>query len=51
MANFLECVRSRQTPRSDIQAGMSHAVATCMAAEALARERKVRFDPEKLEIL
>lgn len=51
MANFLECVRSRQKPRSDIQAGMSHAVATCMAAEALARERRVRFDPEKLEIL
>ena len=27
MANFLRCVRSRQTPRADIQAGFSHATA------------------------
>jgi predicted dehydrogenase len=51
MANFIECMRTRQKPRSDIQAGMSHAVAGCMAAEALAQERKVRFDPNKLEIV
>jgi predicted dehydrogenase len=51
MANFLECVRSRQKPRSDIQAGMSHAVAVCLAAEALRQERKVRFDPVRLDIV
>ncbi|MEK7409314.1 MAG: Gfo/Idh/MocA family oxidoreductase [Acidobacteriota bacterium] len=51
MQNFLECVRSRQTPRADIQAGFSHAVAVCMAGEALHSARKVRFDRERLEML
>jgi predicted dehydrogenase len=51
MQNFLECIRSRQTPRADVQAGFSHAVADIMSAEALARGRRMRFDPAKLEIL
>lgn len=51
MHNFLECVRSRQTPRADVQAGFSHAVAGIMASEALAKGRRMRFDPVKLEIL
>jgi len=48
MENFLKCVRSRQTPRADIQAGFSHAVAGCMASEALRTSRTVRFDAERL---
>jgi predicted dehydrogenase len=51
MHNFLECVRSRQTPRADVQAGFSHAVAGIMASEALAKGRRMRFDREKLEIV
>ncbi len=51
MHNFLECVRSRQKPRADVQAGFSHAVAGIMAAQALAEGRRVRFDPARLEIL
>jgi hypothetical protein len=51
MHNFLECVRSRQTPRADVQAGFSHAVAGIMASEALARGRRMTFDRDKLEIL
>jgi predicted dehydrogenase len=51
MANWLRCVRSRSTPRADIQAGFSHAVAGSMAAEALRTGRRVRFDAEKLETL
>ena len=51
MQNFLECIRSRQTPRADVQAGFSHAVADIMSAEALAKGRRMRFDPAKLEIL
>jgi predicted dehydrogenase len=51
MHNFLECVRSRQTPRADVQAGFSHAVAGIMCSEALARGRRMRFDASKLEIL
>lgn len=51
MQNFLECVRSRQRPRADIQAGFSHAVAGCMASQALESGRRVRFDREKLELV
>lgn len=51
MHNFLECVRTRQTPRADIQAGFSHAVAVCMAGEALHTGRKIRFDRERLEMI
>ena len=51
MQNFLECIRSRQTPRADVQAGFSHAVAGIMTAEALAKGRRMRFDPVKLEII
>jgi predicted dehydrogenase len=50
MANFLRCVRSRQTPRAPIQAGFSHAVAGIMSATALAEGRRVGFDPVKLEL-
>lgn len=51
MHNFLECVRSRQQPRADVQAGFSHAVAVIMSAEALAKGRRMRFDPVKLELV
>jgi hypothetical protein len=51
MANFIECIRSRQQPRADIQAGFSHATAGCMAAIARDTGRKVYFDPDKLEIV
>jgi predicted dehydrogenase len=51
MHNFLECVRTRQAPRADIQAGFSHATAGCMAAQAFLTGRKVRFDPARLELV
>ncbi len=51
LQNFLECVRSRKAPRADAQAGFSHAVAGIMAAEALAKGRRMRFDSARLEIL
>ena len=51
MHNFLECLRSRQKPRADVQAGFSHAVAGIMSATALATGRRVRFDAGKLEIV
>lgn len=50
MANFLRCVRSRQTPRASVDAGFAHAVAGCMAAVSLETGRRVRFDPEKLKL-
>jgi len=51
MQNFLECVRSRQTPRASVDAGFSHAVACVMAGKALEAGRRVRFDPERLELI
>jgi predicted dehydrogenase len=50
MANFLKCVRSRQQPRADVQAGFSHAIPVCMAAVALEQGRRVTFNREKLEL-
>jgi len=51
MQNFLDCVRSRGTPRADIQAGFSHAVAGVMASEALRTGRRIGFDRERLELI
>jgi predicted dehydrogenase len=51
MANFLSCIRTRKTPRASVQAGFSHAVAGCMAAEALAKGRRITFDAARLEML
>jgi predicted dehydrogenase len=51
MHNFLECVRSRQQPRADVQAGFSHAVALILSSEALAKGRRIGFDPARLELV
>ena len=51
MQDFLDCIRTRRAPRSDVQAGFSHAVAGCMATAAMETGRTVRFDPQKLAIL
>jgi len=51
MEDFLECVRTRGTPRADIQAGFSHAVAGVMASEALRLGRRVGFDAQRLELM
>lgn len=50
MQNFIECIRSRQKPRADVQAGFSHSVAGIMAAEALRRGRRIQFDATRLEM-
>ncbi|MBI3682954.1 MAG: Gfo/Idh/MocA family oxidoreductase [Acidobacteria bacterium] len=50
MANFLRSMRSRQKPRACIDAGFSHAVAGCMAAEALRTGRRVTFNDETCEM-
>jgi predicted dehydrogenase len=44
MANWLDCVRSRQKPTADIEIGHQHAVATIMAAESLESGRRVTYD-------
>ncbi len=51
MQNFLECVRTRATPRADIEAGFSHAVACVMAGRAFDAGRRVGFDRARLELV
>ncbi len=51
LRNFIDCMRSRETPRSDVTMGLGHAVAGIMAAESLETGRRVRFDRERLEIV
>lgn len=50
MANWLECVRSRKTPNASIEWGYNHAVAACMAAEALRTGRRQVYDAGKQEV-
>lgn len=50
MANFLRCMRTRATPRASVEAGYSHAVATCMAAVSLETGRRVGYDPARREL-
>jgi predicted dehydrogenase len=51
MANFLRCVRTRETPRASVDNGFQHAVAGCMAAVSLETGRRVGFDRRTLELL
>ncbi|NLF58295.1 MAG: gfo/Idh/MocA family oxidoreductase, partial [Candidatus Hydrogenedens sp.] len=47
MANWLECLRSREKPNADIEYGHQHAVATIMAAAALDTGQRMRYDREQ----
>lgn len=50
MKNWLECLRSRQTPIAPIEAGYAHSVAVIMADEALVRGARMTYDPDRREI-
>ncbi len=45
--NWLQCLRSRQTPNADIEAAYQHAVAVILAMEAFDTGHRQVFDPEK----
>ena len=49
--NWMECVRSRQKPNADIEAGYNHSVALCMTIAAMQTGRKVTFDDRKQEVV
>jgi predicted dehydrogenase len=51
MRNWMECVRSRQTPNADIHAAYNHSVALCMTIAALQTGRRVSFDETKQEVV
>ena len=44
--NWIECLRTRERPRADIQFGHQHAVASIMAAAALESGRQQKYDPQ-----
>jgi len=50
MANWLDCIRSRQRPNADIEYGVQHSVATIMAADALHTGLRQRYDRENRRI-
>jgi len=45
MRNWMECLRSRQTPNAPIEGGYSHSIPTIMAIRSLHTGRKIAFDP------
>jgi predicted dehydrogenase len=51
MRNWMECVRSRQTPNAPIEAGYSHAIAVIMANAAYRTGTKATFDAKTQEVM
>ncbi len=51
MQNFMDCSRSRETPRCGVGRAFQEAVAIIMSVEAYRKERKVRWDPNREEIV
>lgn len=49
--NWMECVRSRETPNANIEAGYQHSVALCMTIAAIQTGRRVTFDDNKQEVI
>jgi len=49
--NWMECVRSRETPNASIDAGYQHSVALCMTIAAIQTGRRVTFDDSKQEVI
>ena len=51
MRNWMECIRSRQTPHADVHAGYNHSTAICMTIAALQTGKRVTFDDGKQEVV
>jgi predicted dehydrogenase len=49
--NWMECIRSRERPVADIEAGYSHSVALCMTIAAMHSGKKATFDDVKQEVV
>jgi hypothetical protein len=49
--NWMECVRSRQTPNAHIEAGYSHAIALCMTIAAIQSGERATFDDAKQQVM
>jgi predicted dehydrogenase len=51
VANFLDCVKSRQLPNGDVWIGHRSAQASHLANIAYLQKRRLKFDPDREEIL
>jgi len=51
MANWVRCIRTSEQPNADMDAGYKHGVACILADRAYEEGRKMKFDPEKREIV
>ena len=51
MRNWMECIRSRQTPHADVTAGYHHSIAVIMTTAALHTGKKVYFDEASQEVM
>ncbi len=49
--NFLDCVRSRKLPNGDVYIGHRSAMASHLGNIAYVQKRRLRFDPDREEIL
>ena len=49
--NFLDCMRSRQRPTGDVLIGHRSAQASHLGNIAYLEKRRIKFDPEREEIL
>ena len=50
LVNWIECIRTGETPIAPIEAGYSHSVAVIMAEEAFRTGQRVGFDPKQRQI-
>ena len=48
--DWLQCLRTRNTPNASIDAGYQHAVACIMAMQSYDTGRRTVYDPDKREI-
>ncbi|MCC9135568.1 Gfo/Idh/MocA family protein [Pontibacter silvestris] len=51
MRNWMECVRSRQTPNASVHAGYNHSVANIMTRIAMETGKRITFDDTKQDVI
>jgi len=51
MRDWMECIRSRKTPRAPIRAGYDHSVALSMTIAAMHTGKRVTFDDARQEVI
>ncbi len=49
--NFLDCCRSRKSPNADVYIGHRAAQAALLANQSYVEKRRIRFDPQREEVL